>query len=176
MSALGGKRTLGNVRLDQPMIASGARSPAAAILLLLTGACAREDKAQAVTLQRVKYEFPSQDVRAISLSEFDDYVRLKPSDEYLIIYSKRKNDRPNDLGPVVPTLAHINDVPQQKVEVIHSPDGAIVCGEPAGLKFECGMRIVDAGLFWSLAFDRAKIADAHRIHAEAANKLASYRG
>ena len=145
------------------------------LALPLSAACARQDTSQAVTLQHVAYEFPSQDVSAVSFSEFDDYVRLKPSDEYLIIYSRRKNYRPNDLGPEVPTVTPVNDVPRQKVEVIQSPDGAIVCREPVGLRFECGMRIVDAGLFWSLAFDRAKIADAHRIHAEATDKLAGYR-
>jgi hypothetical protein len=173
---MGGKRTLGNIRLNHSMLAN-LRILTVMAFLPLSAACAPEPgAAHVVKLGAVEYKFPSREVSTVQVSDFHDYVRLKPSDDYLIVYSKRKNYRRNEQGSGVPTVAHINDVPYQKIEVIQSPDGPIVCREARGLRFECGMRIIDAGLFWSLTFDRAKLRASHSIFTEATNKLASYRG
>ena len=162
-------------------------SRAALGLVLSIGLFACSKQGRRIELEGNSYFFPAQHISAITDPEDSGshqyYVRLIPGGGYFwLVYAPRKERRPNQQGPDVPTIAHINDYPRDVV-VTDTAAGKVVCAkkpindEAAVMReiFSCGFRIHDNGVAWSVIIPGDLAASAPAIKRRAELTLADYR-
>jgi hypothetical protein len=160
------------------------RGSLALIALLGLGACGKQG--EAIQLGRSAYYFPAQHISAIThpaeSGSGQYYVRLiPPGDYYWLVHAPRKEGRANKQGAGVPTIAHINDYPG-KIDVTQTEAGLLVCRKPinddsAYMRqiFNCGFRVYDNGVAWSVIIPGDLAASAPALRRRAEITLASYR-
>lgn len=155
------------------------KDPYARALALLAGvfvsSCEKAEPLRELTIEGVRYVFPGEMVAGLydDKVENDDYIRVNTPNRYQVVYSLRAF-RPNEQGGDVPTITHINDDPNNKAEVIPTKSGVVIC-TPTKLRLDCGIRLIDKGIVWSVLFDRQDIANIEAIMKEARATLASAR-
>ena len=155
------------------------------LLALSVTSCGKEGRR--IVLGGNSYYFPAQHVDAIAEPEESGsrqyYVRLVPDGRYfLLVHAPWKESRPNQQGPDVPTIAHINDYPRE-IAVTDTPAGKLVCAkepindESAVMReiLSCGFRVYDNGVAWSVIIPGDLAASAPAIKRRAELTLADYR-
>ena len=159
------------------------------LLLLVLGlslvSCGKQSRR--VELGGNSYFFPAQDISGIvdpkDSGSGQYYIRLIPGGGYYwLVYAPWKERRPNEQGPNVPTIAHINDHPRD-MDVSDTAVGKLVCAkkpindESAVMReiFNCGFRIYDNGVAWSVIIPGDLAASAPAIKRRAELTLADYR-
>jgi hypothetical protein len=147
-------------------------------LLIGPGGCRDSDAQRSITVSGITYRFPKDHVGGfVPDGNVGPYVRLRPPGEnFSLVYSKDVY-RPNEQGPNVPTIAHVNHVPRSptfQVTTQESDAGLIVCFSET-LRFGCGLRITDKNVPWSLLFSSKDAPQAVNMAARAERHLSTYR-
>ena len=155
------------------------------LLALSLAACGKQSRA--IKLGDNSYYFPAQHISGIVNPQENGsgqyYIRLiPPGGYYWLVYAPWKERRPNQQGPNVPTIAHINDHPRE-IDVTQSGAGTLVCAkkpvndESAYLRelFTCGFRVYDRGVPWSVIIPGDLAAGAPALKRRAELTLADYR-
>jgi hypothetical protein len=147
----------------------------ALLVSLLVCACEKEDRPRQLTIERVHYVFPEDTVAGYydDKKGTDDYIRVDTPSRYQVIYSLRAF-RTNQQGKDVPTITHINDDPGSGAAVIRTQSGLVI-KTPKKLRLDCGMRIIDEGVVWSVLFDCEDVTNVNSIVAEAGAFLVNAR-
>jgi hypothetical protein len=151
-------------------------------LLTLIGlaACDEMPQTRSVTISGVTYTFPGDHVDAISPPQEDSrYARIHaPGSEFYLEHST-SGKWPNEQGSDVPTIPHINSAPgphNADIEVIRTSAAVVVCDRAPRPEYDCGMRIIDAGVPWSVHFNRRHLSRIDALKSTVEKVLASYRG
>ena len=135
-----------------------------------------EDKR--LTVGDVTYTFPRDHVGAVSSEDGRNYARLHaPGTEFYLEHSDR-SEWPNEQGPDVPTIPHINAAPgphNANIEVIRTAAGVVVCDRSPRPEYDCGMQIIDAGVPWSVHFNRRHLSRIEALKSDVEKLLAIYR-
>lgn len=155
------------------------------LLALSLTSCGKESRR--IELGGNSYFFPAQHISGIvdpkDSGSGQYYIRLIPGGGYYwLVHAPRKESRPNQQGPNVPTIAHINDYPTE-IDVTETAVGKLVCAkkpvndESAVMReiFSCGFRIYDNGVAWSVIIPGDLAASAPAIKRRAELTLADYR-
>ena len=133
-----------------------------------------EMKPKSLEIRGVLYTFPREHVDGLVRPEEGNlFVRLAPPNQsFLLIYSEN-NYLSNEQGDNVPTIAYINDVPNRNIRILHDDSGPVIC-EPGLREFNCGLRVVESGIRWSVLFNQRYIKDSLTIRTAALEVLSGY--
>ena len=147
------------------------------IIAALAIGCTRNSTGpQMVSLHGVGYEFPARDVDSfVRETPGTLYVRLRPPGrDFELILDELSHYSLNRQGASVPTISRLNDHSFSNFDVHRSPSGAVICGDNFP-HFNCGLRVTDGQVRWSVLFDRDRIGRADQIRLEATAVIRSYR-
>ncbi len=148
-------------------------------LVVSTEGCSDVAKTKSLTISGVTYTFPRDHVDAVSRPEEEGrYARLHPPGSEYYLEHSRTAEWSNEQGPDVPTIPHINAAPGPHnihIEVIRTSAGVVVCDRSPRPEYDCGMRIIDAGVPWSVHFNRRHLPRLDTFKAAVESLLASYR-
>jgi hypothetical protein len=140
--------------------------------------CSRRPDPQPISLRGVSYEFPQRDIDAMSLPHGPKetlFVRLHPPlADYHLILDELSHYAANNQGSGVPTISRLNDNRFGKFAVTNGPRGLIICSTGPQPYFNCGFRVDDGPVRWSVLFDRKRLWQAERIHAQGRAAIRSY--
>jgi hypothetical protein len=118
------------------------------------------------------YAFPDRHVDAVVDEGRHRYVRLRPPGrDLLIIFDERLERKQAKVARVVVAGISYSDYDPHKQ--VQTPGGTVVCREGRG--FNCGLKIKDGDLAWSVLFKRDQLAEVADIRAETQALIASYR-
>ena len=127
-----------------------------------------------VSLHGVIYEIPRREVHAASL-DAPMFLRVRPSGgAYDLIVDELSHYAPNRQGPDIPTISRLNDNKFRDFEVHRLKSGIVICGSNQPY-FNCGLRIVDGPVIWSVLFDRDQLPRADQIRSDATATIGAYR-
>jgi hypothetical protein len=151
-------------------------------LVLLLAACAACQQTPSnssevtVRLRGTTYVFPKRDVVASVFPPHGTlFVRIAPKGKnFNLVLDERNHYIPNRQGKTIPTISRINDVRFQKFQIITLDFGTVVCGR-GWPHFNCGFRIDDGAVRWSVLFDRERLGDVSSIRHEALSVISFYR-
>ena len=137
--------------------------------------CSRRPDPQPVSLRGVSYEFPRGDIESYnSESEGTLFVRLRsPGSDFDLILDELSHYAANNQGSGVPTISRVNSNLFATFQVINSPVGLVICGGDMP-HFNCGFRINDGPVRWSVIFDRDRLPQVKRMRAQAEAAIRSY--
>ena len=146
------------------------------LLLVLSAGCSIPAKEKLLEVTGATYRIPSDHLSGFLSAEESGgpYARVRRADgPFLLIYSLDIR-YPNEQGGDVPTIPYINYAPFKKIAVVRTNAGIIVCDEDAS-RYQCGMRIADAGIPWSILFHLSDIPRAKKLKDQAMLILSQYR-
>ena len=149
------------------------------LLLVVFGAtcgCSREEDKR-LTVSSVAYVFPADQVQSFTEpGEGSPFARVRPRGRLFdLIYSERAKYRRNWQGKGAPLVTSVNDHSSSgNFERFDSDDFVTVCRGDLPY-FGCGIQIEDAGVPWSVVFNRDQVPDAAAIRASALAALQKYR-
>lgn len=126
-----------------------------------------------IKIEGLPYSFPRSEVeRFVRPSDGMTYVRLKESAaNYILILDSMVDRDERERG--YPVIASLNFSRYAKTETVDALGGAVICRDRVGLN--CGVRIDDAGIRWSVIFSRNDIVRAPGIRRMALRQVQSYR-
>jgi hypothetical protein len=131
---------------------------------------------QIVSLHGVSYRFPQRDIESfVSETQGTLFARLRGrGSDFDLILDELSHYAPNKQGGKIPTISRLNDNRFAAFQVMNDPDGPVICGD-AMPHFNCGFRIDDGPVRWSVLFDRGRLGQVKRIRAQAEAAIRSYR-
>jgi hypothetical protein len=123
----------------------------------------------------VAYEVPRRDIIGASMDNVV-FVRARPGGtaDYHVIIDELSHKAPNRQGPNVPTISMLNDNKFRDFEVFQTKSGTVICGDLQP-HFNCGLRVTDGPVVWSVLFDRTRFEEADRIRSRAIAAIKAYR-
>lgn len=128
---------------------------------------------QRIEIAGLPYSFPRSEVdRFVRPSDGMTYVRLKESPSHYILILDSMVDR-DERERGYPVVASLNFGRYAKTETVDALGGAVICRDRVGLN--CGVRIDDAGIRWSVIFSRSDIARAPGIRRMALRQVQRHR-
>lgn len=145
-------------------------------LLMAVGSCGKVPAEKVLGVGDVHYVVPEVLVRGFVDQPDHKYIRIAPTELYRLVFSSRKNYRKNSGGDDVPTIADINDSVGDEFQVIREQGYLVVCRRELGLRFDCGIQIIDRDLKWSVQFDRNDLGQVQSISQDAISFLEKHRG
>lgn len=102
------------------------------------------------------------------------FIVLRPDGpQYKLQWDELAARRMREASPRL-VVDGVNDARDQGM-VETTVDGVKVVCRPDDLHYNCGLTVWDAGVTWSLVFDKSRLADAPFFARRAADFLASYR-
>jgi hypothetical protein len=162
------------------MVVNGRALKRLAGLLAVSAAtgCSETPSAKTLTISGVTYTFPSEHVEAASSEDGRPYARMRaPGGAFYLEYSD-DIERTNQQGADVPTIPSINSAPgphNALIEVINTPAGKVVCDRAPRRNYDCGMRVFDSGVPWSVHFQERDLPRVGALKSAVDRMLASYR-
>lgn len=138
---------------------------------------ASEMEPEKITVRGVTYEFPKEDILTAAVPPASGrlFVRLSPpGKQFDLILDELSHYSPNQQGADIPTISRLNDVRFETFKVTHFAWGPVICGR-AQPKFNCGLRIEDGAVRWSVLFDKERLQESEQIRAQAWSIIQSYR-
>lgn len=146
----------------------------AAVLAVLVGGCSNVEPLT-LDIDGVTYVIPRRHVvTTIMPGQGSLYVLAHdPGAVFQLIYSERhKISRNYQQG--APLVPHINNFPSEGFEQFDYPSGKTVCRLEVP-HWNCGLRIDDGPVPWSVIFDRDQVPNSEAIRNAAVAQLAAYR-
>lgn len=145
-----------------------------ALIGLGQGCSPVQDNYRTLNISGVNYRFPSTHVRnMLKPGQGETFVRLIPPNQpFMLIYSQN-NYRNNQQGDNIPTISYVNDVPGD-FNVIETSSGFVIC-EPGSRRYNCGLRVEDNGIRWSVLFNQSEVYQSSIIRNTAARIISEYR-
>jgi hypothetical protein len=127
------------------------------------------------SLHGINYQFPSRDIKAAVFPPGSRlFVRLAPAGADFHLILDEWSDLPSYQGPDVPRISRLNDVRFQEFAVTRLPSGPVVCTDRQP-HFNCGLRIEDGPVKWSVLFDRKSLDRADEVRRQAEAAIKGYR-
>jgi hypothetical protein len=140
--------------------------------------CSETPDTKTLMISGVTYTFPRDQVDAISSEDGRPYARVHaPGSEFYLEHSDRSS-WPNEQGLDVPTIPLINAAPgphNANIEVLRTSAGVVVCDRSPRPEYDCGMEVVDAGVTWSVHFNKRHLPRIDALKSSVEKALASYR-
>lgn len=141
---------------------------------IATGGCS-EVKDKVVEVRGVTYKFPRDHIDAIlTPPEEILYVRLAPPGmNFHIVLDEFGHYLPNRQDKNIESIATLNNRFRQ-YEIIQSSIGSVVCGN-MWPHFNCGFRLNEGEVRWSVLFDREYLGRVTEIKSHAEAVIQGYR-
>lgn len=121
-----------------------------------------------------KYGIPTRDISVNNMrSDTNFYLDIKGIDEkYRVIYADKAYRKEYPSG--IPVIAHISDNRNTDILVLQEAENVIVCTN-FDLNYNCGMRIDDGRIRWSILFDKADLGRFKKIRDSAISQINGWK-
>lgn len=146
------------------------------IVLIATSGCSREEEKH-LTVSGVTYAIPADHVQSFTEpGEGSPFARVRVHGRLFdLIYSERAKYRRNWQGKDAPLVTSVNDHSSRRSFERFDSNGVVTVCRGDQPYYGCGIRIEDAGVPWSVVFNRDQVPDAPLVRAAALQALQKYR-
>jgi hypothetical protein len=149
------------------------------VVFTLAGCSSGQPDPQPLSLRGVEYRIPRHDISGLVMPPKDGsalFVRLEPPKaDYHLVLDEFSHYLPNKLGPDIPTISRLNDNRFGTFTVTQTKVGPVICQIHHYPHFNCGFRLDDGPVRWSVLFDKERLLQVERIRSEAEAAVHSYR-